>query len=78
MRHSGEMPLITNIDELIDGIQILYGVEVLTLGDRRAAARLVDELVEIKGKKSIHILRALVRGEIAADDALEKVCAPPY
>ena len=38
MRFSGETPQITNMDELIDGIQILYGVEALTSGDREAAA----------------------------------------
>ena len=79
MRNSGEtQQIIKNMDELIDGIQILYGVEVLTSGDRKAAAGLVAELIEFKGEKALTMLRALARGEIAADDARKIICAPPY
>ena len=78
MKHSGETPQISNMDELIDGIQILYGVEALTSGDRKAAARLVDELAELRGERGLNMLRALVRGEIAANDARKIICAPPY
>ena len=59
MRNSGETSQITNMDELIDGVQILYGFDALTSGDREAAASLVDELVEFRGEKGLNILRAL-------------------
>ena len=78
MRNSGETPQITNMDELIDGVQILYGFDALTSGDREAAASLVDELVEFRGEKGLNILRALARGEVSAADARKVICAPPY
>ena len=78
MRNSGETSQISNMDDLIDGIQILYGVEVLTSGDRKAAANLVAELIELKGEKALTMLRALAREEIAADDVRKIICAPPY
>jgi hypothetical protein len=79
MRNSGEtQQIIKNMDELIDGIQILYGVEVLTSGERKAAAGLVAELIEFKGEKALTMLRDLARGEIAADDVRKIICAPPY
>jgi hypothetical protein len=78
MRNSGEtQQIIKNMDELIDGIQILYGVEVLTSGDRKAAG-LVAELIEFKGEKALTMLRDLARGEIVADDVRKIICAPPY
>ena len=78
MRNSGETSQISNMDDLIDGIQILYGVEVLTSGDRKAAANLVAELIELKGEKALTMLRALAREEIAADDVRKIICTPPY
>ena len=78
MRNSGETSQISNMDDLIDGIQILYGVEVLTSGDRKAAASLVAELIELKGEKALTMLRALAREEIAADDVRKIICTPPY
>jgi DNA polymerase III delta subunit len=78
MRNSGETSQITNMDELFDGIQILYGVEALTSGDREAATSLVDELAEFRGEKGLNILRSLARGEVSADDARKMIYAPPY
>ena len=63
------------MDELIDGIQILFRTEALTSGARKAAASLVDELVEFKGERGLDILRALARGEIATDDARKLIYA---
>ena len=65
-----------NMDELIDGIQILFGAELLTSGSRKAAACLVDEVAEFKGERGLNILRALARGEITADDAHKMLYAP--
>ncbi|MEN8206278.1 MAG: hypothetical protein ABFS24_09720 [Pseudomonadota bacterium] len=76
MRNPGETSQITNMDELIDGIQILFEAEVLTSGDRKAAARLVDELAEFKGERGLNILRAIARGEISAADGYEMIYAP--
>ena len=59
MRNSGETQQITNMDELIEGIQILFRAEALTSVAREAAASLVDELVEFKGERGLDILRAL-------------------
>ena len=75
MRNSGETQQITNMDELIDGIQILFRAEALTSVAREAAASLVDELVEFKGERGLDILRALARGEIATDDAHKLIYA---
>jgi hypothetical protein len=78
MRNSGEIPQKANMDELIDGIQILFGADTLTSGARKAAVCLIDELAEIRGEAGLNILRALVRGEIAANDARKIIYAPPY
>ena len=75
MRNSDETPQITNMDELIDGIQILFGIQALTSLAQKAAASLVDELVEFKGERGLDILRALSRGEIATDDAHKLIYA---
>ena len=77
MRNSGETPQITNMDELIDGIQILFGADALTSGSRKAAAHLLTELIELRGEKGLNILRALAKGKIDADDAHEMIYAPP-
>ena len=78
MRDSVKSPPITNRDELIDGIQILFGAEALTSRGQKAAAHLLIELVEFRGEKGLKILRALARGKIGADDAHERIYAPPY
>ena len=74
----GVLHEITNMDELIDGIQILFGADALTSGGRKAAACLIDELAEFRGEKGLNILRALARGEVVADDARKMIYAPPY
>jgi hypothetical protein len=78
MGNSGEAPQITNMGELINGIEILFGTKTLTSGDQKAVASLVYELAEFRGEKGLNILRALVRGEIAAADARKVIYAPPY
>ncbi len=78
MGNSGEAPQITNMGELINGIEILFGAETLTSGDRKAVANLIYELAEFRGEKGLNILRALARGEVSADDARKIICAPPY
>ena len=78
MRDSGKSPQITNMGELIDGIQILFGVVALTSRGQKAAAYLLIELVELRGEKGLNILRALAKGKIGADDAHEMTYAPPY
>ena len=78
MRNSGETQQITSMDELICGIQILFGADMLTSGGRKAATQLVDELVEFRGEKGLNILRALTRGEIDAANARRMIYAPPY
>ena len=75
MRDSSKTPQLTNMDELIDGIHILFGAEVLTSVAREAAASLIDELVEFKGERGLDILRALAKGEIATDDAHKLIYA---
>ena len=75
MSNLGETQRITNMDELIEGIQILFRTEALTSGARKAAATLIDELVEFKGERGLDILRALARGEIATDDAHKLIYA---
>ena len=75
MSNLGETQRITNMDELIEGIQILFRTEALTSGARKAAANLIDELVEFKGERGLDILRALARGEIATDDAHKLIYA---
>ena len=64
--------------ELIDGMQLLFGAEVLTSRGQKAAAHLLAELVEFRGEKGVQILRALAKGKIGADDAHERIYAPPY
>jgi hypothetical protein len=78
MRNSGKSPQITNMGELIDGIQILFGTEALTSRGQKAAAHLLTELAELRGEKGLNILRALAKGKIDADDAREMIYAPPY
>ena len=78
MGNSGEAPQITNMGELINGIEILFGAETLTSGDRKAVTSLVYELAEFKGEKGLNILRALVRGEIDSADAHKVIYAPPF
>ena len=78
MRDSGKSPQITNMGELIDGIQILFGTEALTSRGQKAAAHLLTELAELSGEKGLNILRALAKGKIDADDAREMIYAPPY
>jgi len=75
MSNLGETQRITNMDELIERIQILFRTEALTSGARKAAATLIDELVEFKGERGLDILRALARGEIATDDAHKLIYA---
>ena len=75
MSNLGETQRITNMDELIEGIQILFRTEALTSGARKAATNLIDELVEFKGERGLDILRALARGEIATDDAHKLIYA---
>ncbi len=75
MRDSSKTPQFTNMDELIEGIQILFRTEAITSVAREAAASLVDELVEFKGERGLDILRALARGEIATDDAHKLIYA---
>lgn len=38
------------MNELIEGIQILFGYELLAPTDRVAAVRMVDDLAEAKGE----------------------------
>jgi hypothetical protein len=78
MMNSGKSPQITNMGELIDGIQILFGAEALTSRGEKAAAHLLTELVEFRGEKGLNILRALAKGKIGADDAHGRIYAPPY
>ena len=78
MINSGKSPQITNMGELIDGIQILFGAEALTSRGQKAAAHLLTELVEFKGEKGLNILRDLAMGKIDADDAHEMIYEPPY
>jgi hypothetical protein len=78
MRNSGKSPQVTNMGELIDGIQILFGAEALTSRGQKAAAHLLTELIELRGEKGLNILRALAKGKIDADDAHEMIYAPPY
>jgi hypothetical protein len=78
MRNSGKSPQITNMGELIDGIQILFGAEALASRGQKAAACLLTELVEFRGEKGLNILRALAQGKIGADDAHEMIYGPPY
>ena len=75
MRNLGEAQRVMNMDELIEGIQILFRTEALTSGSRKAAASLIDELVEFKGERGLDILRALAREEIATDDAHKLIYA---
>lgn len=77
MGNSGEAPQITNMGELINGIEIMFGAETLISRDRKAVASLVYELAEFRGEKGLNILRALVRGEIAAADARKIIYVPP-
>jgi hypothetical protein len=78
MRNSDETQQITNMDELINGIQILFKIEALTSLARKSAASLVSELAEFKGERGLHILRALARGEMAPDDARKLIYARCY
>lgn len=78
MRNSDETQQMTNMDELIKGIQILFGIEVLTSLVRTSAASLVSELAEFKGERGLHILRALARGEMSIDDARKLIYARCY
>jgi hypothetical protein len=78
MRNSGKSPQVTNMGELIDGIQILFGAEALTSRGQKAAAHLLTELIELRGEKGLNILRTLAKGKIDADDAHEMIYAPPY
>ncbi|MEN8205734.1 MAG: hypothetical protein ABFS24_06955 [Pseudomonadota bacterium] len=66
MRNPDATPQKTNMDELIDGIQILFGADALSSEGRKAAVCLIDELAEFRSEKGLNILRALARGEIAA------------
>ena len=75
MRDSSKTPQLTSMDELIDGIYILFGAEALTSIAREAAASLIDELAEFKGERGLDILRALAKGEIATDDARKLIYA---
>jgi hypothetical protein len=78
MSNSGKSPQKTNMGELIDGIQILFGAEALTSRGQKAAAHLLTELAELRGEKGLNILGALTNGKIGADDAHERIYAPPY
>ena len=75
MKNSDETQQISNMDELINGMQILFRIEALTSLARKSAASLIRELAEFKGERGLDILRALARGEIAADDARKLIYA---
>ena len=78
MRISDDTQQISDMDELINGIQILFGIEMRTSLARKSAASLVSELAELKGERGLHILRALARGEMAPDDASKLIYARCY
>lgn len=66
----------SNLDELIEGVQILFDPESMTPADRATAARILDQIREMKGDQGMDLLRAVARGEIAAVDAVEALNAP--
>ena len=66
------------MEDLIGGIQIIFGSESLTPGDRAAAIRMIDQLRDMKGEGGIALLRAVSRGEIEAADAIEAIFAPMH
>ena len=66
------------MNELIEGIQILSGYELLAPTDRVAAVRMVNDLAESKGEGCLGLSRAVARGELAAEDALEVINKRPH
>lgn len=66
---------MADMDELISGIQILFGSESMTTADRTVTARMVDELAEWQGERGLNILRAIARGEISAAGGYEALYA---
>ena len=64
-----------SMDDLIGGIQILFGSESMTQRDMEAAARMVGEIKEAKGERGLNILRAMANGELAADEGYEALFA---
>ena len=48
----------------------------MTPADRATAARMLDQIREMKGDPGMDLLRAVARGEIAAVDAIEALNAP--
>jgi len=65
----------SNLDELIEGVQILFDPESMTPADPATAARMVSQIREMKGDQGLSLLRAVARGELAAVDAIEALNA---
>jgi hypothetical protein len=66
----------SDLDELIEGVQILFDPESMTPADQATAARMVSQIREMKGDQGLSLLRAVARGELAAVDAIEALNAP--
>jgi hypothetical protein len=64
------------MDELMFGIQILFDFEFMSSEEREIAARWLDEFRAKRGERGLDLLRAVVRGEIAANDAYEAIYVP--
>ena len=65
-----------SVDELIEGVQILFDPESMTPADPATAARMVSQIRAMKGDQGLNLLRAVARGELAAVDAIEALNAP--
>ena len=58
------------------GIQILFDFEFMSSEEQEIAVRWVDEFRAKKGERGLDLLRAVVRGEITANDAYEAIYVP--